>query len=515
MARASQRHERVWSYDPDLHGSARWADAAHLESRGYGEDGHHRLGFLPAEARRGRARALTYGGARHRLVVAPTRGGKAVSASVPMLLDHPGSAVVLDVKDGELALITARYREEVLGQDVFIIDPYDAVCSRLGRTPARLNPMDTVDLDGDEPFDNALLIGETCVIAESSGETHWSGEAEALIAGLVLAESERRLHGEDAQLADVRAALNLSEGGFQEYLSAMFRSRYALVRGAAGRISNKADRELSGVLSTAHRNTHFLESAKLAGSLSVSDIDLTRIGERTTIYIVLPARRIRMAKRWLRLLISCLINAVTALPKKPSPPVLLLLEEMATLERLSILQESFALMAGYGLQFCGVVQDFTQLRDLYGNRWETFLANSASIQCFGTNDLFTARYLSELCGRTTVEQLGQETALRRSSLFGDPAYRTERDTMAPRQLITTDELMSMHPGMQLIVLASARPAMAHRLAYYLDARYRDRKGRPLYDIHPHHADKPLPPGIDFRKPGLDLGIELARWLEVG
>jgi type IV secretion system protein VirD4 len=449
------------------------------------------------------------------MVVAPTRGGKAVSASVPMLLDHPGSAVVLDVKDGELALITAGYREEVLGQSVFIIDPFDVVCSRLGREPARLNPMDAVDLDGDEPFDNALLIAESCVIPESTGDSHWSGEAEALIAGLVLAEGQRRLHGETAQLADVRAALNLGKAGFGEYVGAMFESPYALVRGAAGRISNKADRERSGVISTAHRNTHFLESAKLAASLSASDIDLSRIGENTSVYIVLPARRIRSAKRWLRLLIAGLIGAVTALPRKPDPPVLFLLEEMATLERLSVVEQSFGLMAGYGLQLCGIVQDFTQLRDLYRDRWETFLANSAAIQCFGTNDLFTARYLSELCGRTTVEQLGYETALRRSSLFGDPDYRSERDSMAPRQLITTDELMGMHPCVQLIVLASARPVMAYRPAYFLDARYRDRRGKPLYDVHPHHADKPLAPALDFLKAGLDLGGALAPWLEVG
>jgi type IV secretion system protein VirD4 len=105
--------------------------------------------------------------------------------------------------------------------------------------------------------------------------------------------------------------------------------------------------------------------------------------------------------------------------------------------------------------------------------------------------------------------------LRRSSLFVDPDYRSERDSMAPRQLITTDELMGMHPCVQLIVLASARPAMAYRPAYFLDARYRNRRGQPLYDVHPHHADKPLASALDFRKAGLDLGSALAPWLEVG
>jgi type IV secretion system protein VirD4 len=257
---AEFRERQVWAYDPDLHGSARWADADHLAERGYGERGRHLLGYLPAEEKRHRARLITYGGARHRMVVAPTRAGKAVSASVPALLDHPGSAVVVDLKGGELSLITARYREHVLGQSVRIIDPYDVVCSRLGRRPARLNPVDAVNLEGDEPFDEAMQIAEACVIPETYGDTHWSGEAEALIAGLILCEADKPLQGRTATLGGMRAALNQGPEAFDVHVDGMFQSPYAIVRAAAGRVRNKADRERSGVISTAQRNTHFLEA---------------------------------------------------------------------------------------------------------------------------------------------------------------------------------------------------------------------------------------------------------------
>jgi type IV secretion system protein VirD4 len=203
------------------------------------------------------------------------------------------------------------------------------------------------------------------------------------------------------------------------------------------------------------------------------------------------------------------------LPRRPDVPVLFLLEEMATLERMSVIEQSFSMMAGYGLQLCAVVQDFIQLRDLYRDRWETFLANSAAIQCFGTNDLFTARYLSALCGSTTAEQIHYESALIRSSLFGDPAYRGERDAAGARELVAPAELMSMHPCVQLICLASARPVMSYRPAYFLDARYRDERGRPLYDVHPHHEGEPLEKPVEFTRPGLDVGALLAAHLSVG
>lgn len=510
MSRADNQPSRDWVFDPDLHGSSRWADAAHLASRGYGPEGRHILGFLPPEQRGARSTPITYSGDRHELIVAPTRGGKGVSGVIPRLLDHPGSAIVVDVKDGELALITARYRQDVLGQNVHLIDPYNIVCSKLGIEPSKLNPMRSVDLDGDEPFDEAMLIAESCTIGENGGDSFWSDEAVALQSGFILREVER-----GGDLSDVRKLLNSDPDGFDTILDEMKTSPYQLVRAAGARLASKADRERSSVISTAQRNTHFLESHKLADSLSASDFDVSKIGTATTIYLILPARRIHTAKRWLRLLVSTLIYEITALQDKPAQPVMFVLDELAALDRLKIVEQSFGLMAGFGLQLVAVVQDFSQLRDVYGERWQTFVANAASIQCFGTNDEFTARYLSGLSGQTTSEKLSFESANIRASLFSDPEYRGQLDTLYSRPLITMDELMSMHPATQFMKLAAAHPVIAYRPVYYLDQCYRDNRGQPLFDIHPTRAEERLASPIDFEKSGDKLGEVLAKHLTVG
>ncbi|ARE41326.1 Conjugal transfer coupling protein TraG [Rhodovulum sp. P5] len=444
------------------------------------------------------------------MIVAPTRGGKAVSGAVPRLLDHPGSAVVLDVKGGELALITARYRQDVLGQNVVMIDPYDAVSSRLGVDPVRLNPVRSIDLDGDEAFDEAMLLSDAMTIGERGGEAFWTDEAATLIAGLSLFQVQT-----GGTLHDLRADLNRDREGFDALLEEMQASPYELVRSAAARMMNKAEKERSGVISTAQRNTHFLESAKLSASLSASDFNLQDLGRNTTLYIVLPVRRLHSARRWLRLLIALLIHAIANLPERPEPPVLFLLEEMAALERLGIVERSFGLMAGLGLQMLAVVQDFSQLRDLYGERWQTFIANAASVQCFGTNDSFTARYLSELSGQTTVERLTYESAEIRASLLGDPDYRGAGDAVHARPLIRPEELMALHPATQFIKLAAAHPVVAFRPAYFLDARYRNARGMPLFDIHPDHEHRALPAPVNFERAGARLGEMLDMYLRVG
>jgi hypothetical protein len=53
-------------------------------------------------------------------------------------------------------------------------------------------------------------------------------------------------------------------------------------------------------------------------------------------------------------------------------PTLFLLDEFAALGRLEAVERAMGLMAGYGLQLWPILQDLSQLRDLYGTRANTW-----------------------------------------------------------------------------------------------------------------------------------------------
>ena len=57
---------------------------------------------------------------RHLVTLAGSRAGKGRSLIIPNLLSYPGSVVCIDPK-GENAAVTARYRREVLGQEVVVL----------------------------------------------------------------------------------------------------------------------------------------------------------------------------------------------------------------------------------------------------------------------------------------------------------------------------------------------------------------------------------------------------------
>lgn len=217
----------------------------------------------------------------------------------------------------------------------------------------------------------------------------------------------------------------------------------------------------------------------------------------------------------MRLILSLAITAVTRFKTRPDPPVYFLLEEAAALGRLDVIEAAYGLMAGYGMQLHMIVQDLSQLSALYRERWQTFIGNSGVIQCFGTRDVMTAEYISRLCGVGTMESLSVESAERRAGWFSDPQYLSRHDSLTQRSLITPDEVMTLHPATQLLIPANAHPVSCFKTVYFLDERYRRKNGQPLFDIHPHYADRPLPRAVNFTRGGFDIGGTLDQIFQGG
>lgn len=533
MATGEDARRTIHEGDPYLYGSAQWASKADLAARGFGTGGRILLGYRPAEAGEQNGYPVTYGGERHLLTVAPTRSGKGVSAIIPALLDHAGSALVVDPK-GENAIVTAEHRAVAGRQNIHLVDPWGKATGVLGLKPSRFNPLDMLDPASPDLVEDALLVADALVMPHGHGDPFWSDEARAMIMGFILhvvvdpQEEGRRTLGR------VREILNLGPKDFYSLVAGEFaeeengaqrlvrpgmaQSGSELVRSAAARILQKSDRELASVVSTAQQNTHFLESPLIRESLSRSDFRFEELGRGdTTVYLVLPVDRLNTFGRWLRLLVSMAITAMARLERKPEIPVLFLLDEFAALGRLEKVEEAYGLMAGFGMQLWAIVQDFSQLKGLYQARWQTFIANAGVIQCFGTRDWETAQYISNLCGVETVEQISEATAQKRQGLFfANPAYRAQEDVVTGRRLIMPDEVMTMHPGTQILVLANSHPAECFKTLYFLDRRYRrDGGDAPVFRVHPAHRQRPLPRPVSFTAKGVNIGRELEAWLMPG
>lgn len=445
---------------PDTFGTSRWATLEDIDAAGLtGEEGYRLGAFIEGKEER----LIRYAGQRHLLTVAPTRAGKGVSAIIPNLLTYRGSALVIDPK-GENALITAN-RRKALGQAVHMVDPWNITAGKLGVAAARFNPLDMLNADDPDFVENAVLVADALVVGGDAKDRFWDDEARAFLVGIILWVATAPEEKDNRTLGRVRDLLMLEANEMADLFQKMIGSAHPAVSGAGGRAMQKEPKLLSNVLATVQSHTNMLDSPRIRESLSGSDVHFEDLKTTaTTIYLILPADRLDTYGRWLRLLVQqALVVNARNIDVKPQRPILFLLDEMASLGRLAMVEQAYGLMAGFGMQLWGIVQDLSQLKRLYGEGWETFVGNSGVLQYFGSRDRMTAEYFSTLCGVSTVWNIS--TAIS-TAVGGDSESTTT--SAAQRSLAFPDELMTMRGERQLLLVENGYPIKAQKRPWFND-----------------------------------------------
>jgi len=355
---------------------------------------------------------LNYDGENHLVTIGKPGSGKGTTVIIPALLTYGGSCFVIDPK-GQNATITTRARRAA-GHKVFHLNPYGLHRERLGYS-ARFNPLQNLS-----PY-SVNFVGDVgsladALIYKTGNDPHWSDSARELVACLIMHVCTKP--GETSTLPRVRQLLCLpdlrdeeeTERGkktgakkekspFLELIAEMSFSAFQPLANKAAQFI-ESTREIKSIVSQARTQTAFLDDPVIAECLSGSDFDFADMKRgNITVFLILPAKHLQAKTRWLRLLVTSAIDALTDEPKPGDSRVLFLLDEFAQLGKLESIEKALALVRGYGVQLWPFVQDLPQLKSVYPDRWESFLATAGIVQFFTPNDNATAKYLSDKCGK--------------------------------------------------------------------------------------------------------------------
>jgi type IV secretion system protein VirD4 len=219
------------------------------------------------------------------------------------------------------------------------------------------------------------------------------------------------------------------------------------------------------------RHTKFLDYAAMRGVLSGHDFDLEdlkRAPNGMTVYLCLPATRMGLCSRWLRLFINLLLEAMERERSKPAVPVLVCLDEFPVLGHMRQLEDAAGQIASFGVKLWVFLQDWGQGKALYKDRWETFAGNAGVLQFFGNNDLMTLDYLSRRLGKTVVAVTREGEAgpeQRAAGLSGKSVSLELHDLLTPdeasRLFARSDPLKR-----QLVIWAGYHPMILQRVEYF-------------------------------------------------
>ena len=478
------------------HGSAGWGDGVEFRTpRGL------ILGRDEASA------LIRYAGDGHLMTIAPTRSGKGVSCVIPNLLTYPGSVVVTDVKSGELYAVTARHRE-TLTPNIHALDPFQTIRKLRSTDAAAFNPLDLIDPADDDALDDARLLAEMLVVPDNrpSESAFWVEEARGLLTGLILYVASTASRGART-LLEVRRLLTEPPTRFAAVLGDMLaceRDVHGLVARSAARLLQKAEKERSGVVSTAQSQTHFLDSPRIRPVLEDSTFQFSDLKRGSmTVYVILPSDRVVSYAAYVRLMIGCALLGCYRLRGRPKERVLFLLDEFGDLGNLAAVERAIRLAASAGATFWLLLQDLSRLRATYGESAGSFLAGTAVKQVFGTNDVATAQYVSDLLGQATVPITSRNLSTGVS--HGRHGHRQQvaglTSSVTGRKLLMADEVMRLPADDALVVIAGDPPLRLARVSYRTDREFRHTfDENPLYHaLGVSHEEAPAVAGPSCRR----------------
>lgn len=441
----------------DLRGSAKFAgndEAAklHRENAQEGKGAEIQLGLLPNGKR------FSWQTDKHVLVVASSGSGKGTDIIIPNLLTYDGPVFVLDPK-GENARATARHRAR-LGE-VHCIDPWGLT----GRPSSRFNPLARLadPVNAADVATGAASLAAALVLPDQGGNRYFTDTARQLIEGLIaFAVTDPDLR----PVADLRLVRQLLAQNLRPTLDAMSKATAGpdSVRSNAGRMLSLGEREFGAVVSSAITETAFLDDPRLQDALSGKperQVDFSAWSSSgMSVFLCLPPQYFKAFNRWLRLMVTAALDERMRAARQGPRPVMFLLDELATLERLQPVEDAVGLARGYGIQIWSIFQDLGQMKDIYKERATSFIGNSGVRMFFGVQEFDTAKYVSDTLGQQTIEIQKMQ-----GSQVVDWQYEG-------RNLLNPDEVMRLPQEEMIVFIPAQNPLRLRRVSYYEDTRLR-------------------------------------------
>jgi type IV secretion system protein VirD4 len=426
---------------------------------------------------------------RHIQTVAGTRAGKSVTVIANLLL-YDGSVIAMDMK-AELAIKTAA-RRAAMGQDVYVLDPFKRAHGEAAKFRARFNPLASLNLESDTVIEDAQQIVDALIVSTGQEkDPHWNESAGAAILGLILyACFGPDVPDEDRHLGTVRRFVTraletvIVDGKPQDFalrrqiikgVGALRSAGHAdvadTIEASVRGLYEKSRDERASVISTMNRHTAFLEYRNIRDVLSGNDFDLRDLKRKPngmSVYLCLPATRMNSCSRWFRILINQLIVAMEMEETEPEAPVLAVLDEFPVLGFMPQIQDAAGQMASFGLKLWTLLQDWSQGQALYGQRWESFAANSGVSIFHGNVDVTTTQYVSNRLGKTPVVTTSQGEPSRTAVSEGQSGLSL---STALYDLMMPDEIARIFGRAdplkrQLVLLAGLDPLILQLVEYW-------------------------------------------------
>jgi type IV secretion system protein VirD4 len=399
-------------------------------------------------------------GSSHGIVFAGSGGFKTTSVTIPTALKWGGGLVVLD-PSSEVAPMVVEQRRKA-GRKVIVLDPADPATG--------FNALDWIGHFGATREEDIVAVATWIMTdnarAASARDDFFRTSAMQLLTALI---ADVCLSGhtdaKDQTLRRVRANLSEPEPKLRERLTRIYeQSESTFVRENVAVFVNMTPETFSGVYANAVKETHWLSYANYAALVSGDSFSTGELATGVTdIFIALDLKVLESHPGLARVVIGSFLNAIYNRNGDVAGRTLFLLDEVARLGHLRILETARDAGRKYGISLALIFQSIGQMREAYGGRDASskWFESASWISFAAINDPETAEYISKRCGDTTVEV---DQTNRSSGMKGSSRSRSKQLTRRP--LILPHEVMRMRADEQIVFTAGNAPLRCGRAIWF-------------------------------------------------
>ncbi len=399
-------------------------------------------------------------GSSHGIVFAGSGGFKTTSMTIPTALKWGSGLVVLD-PSSEVAPMVSEHRRQA-GRKVIVLNP---TASGVG-----FNALDWIGRHGNTKEEDIVAVA-TWIMTDnprtaSARDDFFRASAMQLLTTLI---ADVCLSGhsdeKDQTLRQVRANLSEPEPKLRARLTKIYeQSDSDFVKENVAVFVNMTPETFSGVYANAVKETHWLSYPSYAGLISGDSFSTDDLANgETDIFIALDLKVLEAHPGFARVVIGSLLNAIYNRNGNVKGRTLFLLDEVARLGYLRILETARDAGRKYGITLTMIFQSLGQMREAYGGRDATskWFESASWISFSAINDPDTADYISKRCGDTTVEV---DQTNRSSGMKGSSRSRSKQ--LSRRPLILPHEVMRMRGDEQIVFTSGNAPLRCGRAVWF-------------------------------------------------
>lgn len=381
--------------------------------------------------------------------------------------------------------IVEMYKDKEEKADIIITDPkselFEHTAEYLKNNGYEVKVLDFLSLKYGDTFnpldyihDEKMLI-EICdafckATSTSENEDFWESQKVQLLASVLgyilqVNSKDKRTFAEALALLTEINKLNLEE------LNELYEKKG--VTGAPKQLWNnfcsvaRSSNTRAGIMGTLTSSMKLFSIEGIRNLTSSTSIPIETLGTKKdkpmALFILMPDED-RSFGAIISMILSVLFKQLYKTAHKTNNrlenPVYFMLEEFCSIDQIKNITSILSTARGRRIYPTLIIQSISQLKDRYKYSWENIISQCDTMVALGVNDKFSAEYISEMLGTTTIKTSSSSSSQQKHGL-----NQSESESYQSRRLLLPDELLKFDNNKMIIRQRASNPAILYKVQY--------------------------------------------------